>query len=90
LIVVYLSAFVSFFVQIPGLYGADGLEPAETYMANIESAHKEKRLNIVPNIIWFTGSINDALVKFWPAFGSFSHTENMMHIVCLLPKLLHT
>lgn len=39
---IYLLAFSSLFVQIPGLYGSDGLEPVQTFLKRIVGKQNEQ------------------------------------------------
>ncbi|XP_014237440.1 lipase maturation factor 2-like [Trichogramma pretiosum] len=51
--VVYLFAFLSFYVQIPGLYGDNGLLPARIQLDLTNQAPLLKKLQEQPNILWF-------------------------------------
>nr|XP_050867601.1 lipase maturation factor 2-like [Vespula vulgaris] len=51
--IIYLSAFLSFYVQIPGLYGNNGILPARTQL-NFEShASLNEKFSQKPTLIWF-------------------------------------
>uniref|UniRef100_A0A6M2DWC1 Lipase maturation factor n=1 Tax=Xenopsylla cheopis TaxID=163159 RepID=A0A6M2DWC1_XENCH len=48
---VYLTAFISFYMQIPGLYGENGILPARTQM--IKSKDFISEIHNKPTLLWF-------------------------------------
>lgn len=82
LTVVYLIAFTSLFVQIPTLYGADGVLPIKRHLDRVETLHRQNKLNVMPTIFWFSDTILTYIPL--PDFLTFFETnENLMHILCL-------
>lgn len=77
---VYLTAFATFFIQISGLYGSDGILPAASFMDRVEE-HSPNKFHVLPNILWVTKPLNDVVVSLFPQLGDFDHYENMLHIV---------
>nr|XP_018910530.1 PREDICTED: lipase maturation factor 2-like [Bemisia tabaci] len=72
--VVFLFAFTSFYIQIPGLYGRNGILPAYT---QFEKPHADMRINLQskPTLLWFA-----------PALGI--DVEHMLEILSVVGILL--
>lgn len=68
--VIYLAAFVSLFLQIPGLYGNEGLLPARRQLRYSGKPLGEQLLSS-PTLLWLG-----------PRFGLDTHTA--MELLCLL------
>ncbi|KAG7320478.1 hypothetical protein KOW79_016331 [Hemibagrus wyckioides] len=51
---IYLFAFASLYIQIPGLYGKDGVKPV--HMPRVQSSLLEK-LQDTPSLLWLTPSL---------------------------------
>ncbi|KAM7414480.1 hypothetical protein PAMA_019347 [Pampus argenteus] len=71
---IYLTAFVSLYVQIPGLYGNDGLLPARWQLRYSGKPLVEQLLSS-PTLLWFG-----------PQLGLDTHTA--MELLCLLGAAL--
>ncbi|CAH1187705.1 unnamed protein product [Phyllotreta striolata] len=54
LCVVYLSAFLSFYAQIPGLYGDNGIVPARTFLENTKHESLAWKIHHRPTLLWLT------------------------------------
>lgn len=72
--VIYLSAFVSLYVQIPGLYGNDGLLPARW------------KLRFSGKPLWDQLLSSPTLLWFGPQLGLDTHTS--MELLCLVGAAL--
>ncbi|XP_041651905.1 lipase maturation factor 2a [Cheilinus undulatus] len=72
--VIYLSAFVSLYVQIPGLYGNDGLLPARWQLRYSGKSLGEQLLSR-PTLLWLG-----------PRLGLDTHTA--MELLCLIGAAL--
>ncbi|XP_029993059.1 lipase maturation factor 2a isoform X2 [Sphaeramia orbicularis] len=72
--VIYLSAFVSLYVQIPGLYGNEGLLPARW------------RLRYSGKSLWEQLVSSPTLLWLGPRFGLDTHTA--MELLCLIGAAL--
>lgn len=68
--VIYMFAFASFFIQIPGLYGSNGVLPARTQMVVKGTDSILTRIKIKPTLLWFA-----------PHLGL--NTEYMMDVLAL-------
>jgi len=53
---VYLSAFISFWVQADGLVGSGGILPAERFLAAVEQNRGPERYWLVPSLFWLNPS----------------------------------
>jgi len=73
LAVVYLIAFVSLWVQLPGLVGKDGILPASDFMSQVQTAANNSgvgidRYRLLPTLCWFGAS--DTFLEFQCAAGA--------------------
>jgi len=50
--VIYLFAFASFYIQIPGLYGRDGILPANTQLELKDGSDWATRIQKKPTLLW--------------------------------------
>jgi hypothetical protein len=53
---VYLAAFLSIYVQVDGLIGSDGIQPAGDYLLAVQRQLGENRFHAVPTIFWWSAS----------------------------------
>src|SRR5579885_526431 len=65
--IIYLIAFVSWFVQIPGLIGSHGILPAERLLASIPKESGLRRYFFVPTLFWLHPT--DAFLRSLAAAG---------------------
>uniref|UniRef100_A0A224X8N7 Lipase maturation factor n=1 Tax=Panstrongylus lignarius TaxID=156445 RepID=A0A224X8N7_9HEMI len=72
--VIYLFAFTSFYIQIPGLYGENGILPARTQM-DIKETDFAAKLQKKPTLLWFASYLG-------------LDTEHMMDVLALLGMFL--
>lgn len=70
--VVYLSAFLSLWVQIDGLIGSSGILPAESFLAQVASRFGAERYTILPTLLWWTPASDSALHLLCAAGALFS------------------
>ncbi|XP_018330116.1 lipase maturation factor 2 [Agrilus planipennis] len=52
--VVYMFAFISFYIQIPGLYGDNGILPAKAVLENNKYKSWSAKVHYQPTLLWFT------------------------------------
>ncbi|XP_028135672.1 lipase maturation factor 2 [Diabrotica virgifera virgifera] len=52
LCVIYLAAFLSFYVQIPGLYGDNGVLPARSVLENSKHKTLSAKVHYQPTLLW--------------------------------------
>ncbi|KAJ7373721.1 Lipase maturation factor 2 [Desmophyllum pertusum] len=71
---IYLFAFCSLYIQIPGLYGQNGVLPAKLALREVGSSTEENFWS-KPTLLWFT-----------PRLGL--NTETGMEFLCLVGMLL--
>jgi len=69
---VYFFAFVSFWTQVTGLVGHNGILPADTYMSAVKQQCEQhgigiERFHLLPTLCWFDAS--DTFLKFQCAAG---------------------
>lgn len=50
--IVYLSAFLSFYIQIPGLYGDNGVLPAKSVLENSKHKTLSAKVHYQPTLLW--------------------------------------
>lgn len=53
---IYLIAFVSFWLQLDGLIGPDGILPADPFLASAESRLGASRWRLLPTLCWLGGA----------------------------------
>ncbi|MEX1119780.1 MAG: lipase maturation factor family protein, partial [Terrimicrobiaceae bacterium] len=64
---IYLLAFVSFWVQAPGLVGSTGIAPSPAFFQQAEEALGGKNFHLLPSVLWF--SAGDTALAAWSAAG---------------------
>jgi hypothetical protein len=69
---VYLSAFLSLWVQIDGLIGSLGILPAESFLARAASRLGSERYTVLPTLLWWTPATDGALHLYCAAGVMFS------------------
>ncbi|XP_044736039.1 lipase maturation factor 2-like isoform X2 [Chrysoperla carnea] len=55
--VVYLFSFLSFYIQIPGLYGNNGILPVKLFLDNIRGKTLLAKIQTKPTLLWFASHI---------------------------------
>lgn len=70
--IVYFFAFLSFWIQLPGLIGSNGILPAESFLDVVKSNLGAKAYWIVPTLAWFNS--NDWFLQFLAVGGVFLST----------------
>ncbi|EFA12890.2 lipase maturation factor 2 [Tribolium castaneum] len=50
--IVYLFAFISFYIQIPGLYGDNGILPAKSLLENSKHKTLSAKVHYQPTLLW--------------------------------------
>jgi len=53
---IYLVAFLSLWVQIPGLYGTDGILPAQGFLERVAQNVGSDRFHLLPTVFWWGAS----------------------------------
>jgi len=66
---VYLAAFISFFVQIPGLIGSNGILPAENFLMFLKQQIGPTSFWSFPTLAWF--NVSDGFLQFLGIGGAF-------------------
>ncbi len=64
---IYLLAFVSFWVQAPGLVGSNGISPAESFFQRAEQLLGGKDFHLLPSVLWF--GAGDTALAAWSLVG---------------------
>jgi predicted DCC family thiol-disulfide oxidoreductase YuxK len=67
--VIYLTAFVSLWVQVNGLVGSDGISPANQFLPAVRAQIGPDAYALLPTLCWFGPS--DALLHFLCGSGVF-------------------
>ncbi|KAG7251413.1 hypothetical protein CRUP_001103, partial [Coryphaenoides rupestris] len=73
--VIYMCAFVSLYMQIPGLYGNDGLLPARKQLRTTSDRTLWEHFQASPTLLWLS-----------PKLGLGTHTS--VELLCLLGAAL--
>ncbi|KAK9881471.1 hypothetical protein WA026_016355 [Henosepilachna vigintioctopunctata] len=89
LCLVYLFAFISFYIQIPGLYGDNGILPARSLLENSKHKTLSAKIHYQPTLLWLAPylglDINYAL-DVLSLLGSFlAFTGFVSQKMCTLP-----
>jgi predicted DCC family thiol-disulfide oxidoreductase YuxK len=66
--VIYFIAFLSFWIQIPGLIGSDGILPAERFLEIVKFNLESKAYWLVPTVAWFNA--HDGFLQFLALGGT--------------------
>ncbi len=83
--VVYFFAFLSLLPQLPGLVGAQGLLPAESYLTTLRAEHGVAATWLAPTLAWF--GAHDGALQFMALVGivlSFLAFGGILLAPCLL------
>ena len=80
---VYIITLTSIYIQIPGLYGRDGLLPINSSLDKIESHYGSNKYNVMPTIFWLSKGINSYLIQVFPSIEPYQAEENVFHLLCL-------
>jgi Lipase maturation factor len=62
---IYLSAFYSFFFQIKGLIGPDGILPAQAYLRAVSTQLHSVRFWFAPTLLWFGAGDRALMAVCW-------------------------
>ena len=62
---IYFSAFYSFYFQIKGLVGPDGILPARDYLQAVEGVMHGSRFWYAPTLFWFGTSDRALMIVCW-------------------------
>ena len=81
---IYLISFISLYGQIQGLWGDEGLFPANLYLEKIKETFKEKAIFLnFPTLAWYIQNIHFSFIKLtFLHFGS--NIENFLYIICII------
>ena len=83
--VVYLIAFISLWVQVDGLIGANGISPVQQFLAAAKEQIGDRAHFILPTLCWFNAS--DAFLHFLcgaGVIGSIALILGFVPILCLI------
>ena len=84
---IYLIAFIGLYGQIQGLWGDEGIFPANLYLEKIKETFKEKAIFLnFPTLAWYIEKINIPLKISFLHFGS--NVENFLFIICIIGILI--
>ena len=83
----YLVAYTSLYVQIPGLYGGDGILPAKRWLDIVEKTQGTNKVRILPTLLWYSKQAL-AYIPLPASLQSLDPTENFIHILCLVNIVL--
>src|SRR5262249_40375601 len=67
LALIFLIAFVSLWIQLPGLVGSNGIIPVKQFLEFVRDRAPESRYWVVPSLCWISSS--DAFLHFLCAAG---------------------
>lgn len=74
LCIVYLFAFISFYIQTPGLYGDNGLLPAKSVLENSKHKTLSAKVHYQPTLLWLAPYLaldTNYALDVLSLFGSF-------------------
>jgi hypothetical protein len=69
---VYLVAFCSYYIQFPGLFGCDGLEPIVGFLNRVQLAYPQNYTLVLPTALWVSTVLPvhlDVLVEVFTLVG---------------------
>lgn len=89
LCIVYLSAFLSFYIQIPGLYGDNGILPARSVLENSKHKTLSAKVHYQPTLLWlapFLGLDTSYALDVLALLGAFlAFTGIISQKFCTIP-----
>ncbi|XP_050295295.1 lipase maturation factor 2-like [Anthonomus grandis grandis] len=89
LCVVYLSAFLSFYYQIPGLFGENGILPARSLLENSKHKTLFAKIHYQPTLLWvvpYLGLTTTAGMELLALLGVFlSFSGIISQKFCIVP-----
>lgn len=87
--VVYLFAFISFYVQIPGLYGDNGVLPAKSVLENSKHKTLSTKVHYQPTLLWlapYLGLDTNYALDVLALLGAFlAFSGFVSYKICRLP-----
>ncbi|CAH0546015.1 unnamed protein product [Brassicogethes aeneus] len=87
--VVYLFAFISFYIQIPGLYGDNGILPASSLLENSKHKTLSAKVHYQPTLLWlapYLGLNTNYALDVLALLGSFlAFTGFVSQKFCTIP-----
>ncbi|KAF7273526.1 hypothetical protein GWI33_013769 [Rhynchophorus ferrugineus] len=87
--IVYLSAFLSFYYQAPGLYGDNGILPARSVLENSKHKTLSAKIHYQPTLLWlapYLGLSTSAAVDVLSLLGAFlAFTGLVSQKFCIVP-----
>jgi len=78
----YLMAFLSIYFQIQGLYGDEGIFPANHLYKKLIDPNSNFKFVDYPVLIYFSNHFQ-AFFNYFPVLKNFSNVENFLHLLCL-------
>ncbi|GLV46648.1 uncharacterized protein CBL_11509 [Carabus blaptoides fortunei] len=89
--VVYLFAFLSFYIQIPGLYGNNGILPARLVLENSKHTTLSAKVHYQPTLLWlapYLGLDVQYMMDLLALLGTFlAFTGFVSQKFCTVPTL---
>ncbi|CAH1105727.1 unnamed protein product [Psylliodes chrysocephalus] len=89
LCIVYLSAFLSFYIQIPGLFGDNGILPARSVLENSKHKTLSAKVHYQPTLLWlapYLGLDTSYALDVLALFGAFlAFTGIVSQKFCTIP-----
>ncbi|XP_060535844.1 lipase maturation factor 2-like [Cylas formicarius] len=87
--IVYLSAFLSFYYQIPGLYGDNGVLPASSVLENSKHKTLSAKIHYQPTLLWlapYLGLSTSYALDVLALLGAFlAFTGFISQKFCIIP-----
>lgn len=87
--VVYLFAFISFYIQIPGLYGNNGILPVKSLLENSKHKTFSAKVHYQPTLLWlapYLGLDTQYALDVLSLLGSFlAFTGFVSQKICTIP-----
>jgi predicted DCC family thiol-disulfide oxidoreductase YuxK len=80
---IYLIAFVSFWIQLDGLVGSNGMSPVSQFLSTVRGQVGPDAYGLLPTVCWFNSS--DAFLHFLCGSGVFC---SLLLIVGIAPAVL--
>ncbi|XP_066250668.1 lipase maturation factor 2-like [Euwallacea similis] len=87
--IVYLSAFLSWYIQAPGLYGDNGILPARSVLENSKHKTLSAKIHYQPTLLWlapYVGFSTSDAIDILALFGMLlAFTGTVSQKFCIVP-----
>ena len=85
-------AFTSLFVQLPGLFGSDGLIPITVVQDQVKQQTKVTDrftlIQLVPSILWYSKEINSYIIYIFSGLSHMTAEDNVLHLMIFTGSVL--